>query len=83
MTTKDLNIFIELTEYLLQNELEEPVAPYLDKDQLSEQIDLELKDKGLMDDDLIKELKKVLKYTPKTASKSFGSLKIGMIDERK
>lgn len=71
MTTKDLNIFIELTEYLLQNELEEPVAPYLDKDQLSEQLDLELQDKGVIDEELIRELKKVLRYTPKTASKSF------------
>ncbi len=68
---KDLNIFIELAEQLLAEEIKHPVAEHIPTSELYNELDLSLNAEGTIDDTLIENLKKIIKSTPKTASKSF------------
>lgn len=69
--TNDLNLFIELAEFLIAEEKQHPVAHPIDTTQLYESLDLELNDKPAIDDDFKEILKDIIKSTPKTASTSF------------
>lgn len=68
---KDLNIFTELVEQLLSEEIKHPVAEHIPTSELYNELDLSLNAEGTIDDTLIENLKKIIKSTPKTASKSF------------
>ncbi|MHA7843534.1 MAG: pyridoxal phosphate-dependent decarboxylase family protein [Winogradskyella sp.] len=68
---KDLNIFIELVEHLLIDEDKNPVAEHIPTSNLYSKLDLSLNNEGTIDESLIRNLKDIIKSTPKTASKSF------------
>lgn len=68
---KDLNIFIELAEYLILEEDKNPVAEHIPTSNLYNKLDLSLNNEGTIDESLIRNLKDIIKSTPKTASKSF------------
>lgn len=68
---KDLNIFIELVERLLIEEDKKPVAEHIPTSNLYSKLDLSLNNEGTIDESLIRNLKDIIKSTPKTASKSF------------
>ncbi|WP_299129018.1 pyridoxal-dependent decarboxylase [uncultured Winogradskyella sp.] len=68
---KDLNLFIQLAELLLEEEQKNPVAKPIPTQSLYNNLDLSLDKDGIIDEDLSNTLKKIIKSTPKTASKSF------------
>lgn len=68
---KDIDIFNELVEVLLSEEQLQPVATPIPTSELYETLDLSLYEDGSIDQELIHNLKQIIKSTPKTASKSF------------
>lgn len=68
---QDLKLFSELCDYLFEEEKNNPVATPISTDQLFYKLDLSLNTEGVIDQDLTSSLKEIIKYTPKTASKSF------------
>ncbi len=69
--TNDLKLFIELTEFLISQEHEHPVAKPIDVKELHKTLDLNLKDEPIIDSEFATLLKQVIERTPKTASTSF------------
>ncbi|WP_179336915.1 pyridoxal phosphate-dependent decarboxylase family protein [Winogradskyella ludwigii] len=67
----DIALFSELCDELFKEETNQPVAKPIPTSELYNQIDLSLNQNGVMDDVFKDTLKKVIKSTPKTASKSF------------
>ena len=67
----DIALFSELCDELFKEETNQPVAKPIPTSELYNQIDLSLNPNGVMDDVFKDTLKKVIKSTPKTASKSF------------
>ncbi|WCO01101.1 pyridoxal phosphate-dependent decarboxylase family protein [Psychroserpens ponticola] len=67
----DLKLFIELAEFLISEETNNPVAVPIDAKTLYNTIDLELRDEPTIDDAFKNTLKDIVKSTPKTASKAF------------
>lgn len=67
----DLKLFIELAEFLISEEENNPVAIPIDTRTLYETIDLQLRDEPTIDDAFKDTLKHIIKSTPKTASKAF------------
>ncbi len=67
----DLKLFNELAEFLLSEEVSQPVATPIDTKVLYETIDIELKDEPTIDEAFKSTLKDIIKSTPKTASKAF------------
>lgn len=68
---QDLKLFSELCDFLFEEEKINPVAQPIPTSELFQQIDLSLNDDGVINDELTSTLKSIIKYTPKTASKSF------------
>ena len=68
---KDLQLFQELSELLLSEEQNNPVAEPIDTDQLYHTLDLSLNEAPASDDDFKTALLQIVKCTPKTASTSF------------
>lgn len=68
---KDLQLFIELAEQLLSEEEKHPVAQPIPTSSLYSALDLSLNSEGVVDSELIENLKSIIKSTPKTATKSF------------
>lgn len=68
---KDLNLFIELANLLLEEEQQNPVAKPIPTTTLYNELDLSLNEIGIADRELLKNLQTIIKSTPKTASKSF------------
>ena len=67
----DLKLFTELAQLLISEEQNTPVATPIDTNNLYDTLDLELKEEPTSDDNFKSTLKDIIKYTPKTASKSF------------
>lgn len=67
----DLKLFIELAEFLISEEENNPVAIPIDTKTLYNTIDLELRDEPTIDAAFKDTLKDIIKSTPKTASKAF------------
>lgn len=67
----DIALFSELCDALFKEEINQPVAKPIPTSRLYNELDLSLNRYGVIDDDLKKILKEVIKSTPKTASKSF------------
>lgn len=67
----DLKLFNELAEFLLSEEVSQPVATPIDTKVLYETIDIELIDEPTIDETFKSTLKDIIKSTPKTASKAF------------
>lgn len=67
----DINLFNELVEVLINEEVKNPVAERIDSDKLYETIDLSLNQSGMIDDEFKSVLKNVLISTPKTATNLF------------
>ncbi|MDT0559349.1 pyridoxal-dependent decarboxylase [Ichthyenterobacterium sp. W332] len=68
---KDLKLFQELAELLLEEEQNNPVAKPIATDLLYHKLDLSLNDKGIVDEELKDVLSSIIRTTPKTASKLF------------
>lgn len=68
---KDLELFSELCDFLIEEEQQNPVATSISTSELFQKLDLSLNQEGVVDDSLKSTLKSVIKHTPKTASKSF------------
>jgi sulfinoalanine decarboxylase/sulfinoalanine decarboxylase/aspartate 1-decarboxylase len=68
---KDLALFNELVEVLINEEEKNPVAERIDSSKLYESIDLSLQNTAMIDADFKKVLSKVLVATPKTATNLF------------
>lgn len=68
---KDIALFSELCDILFEEEKNNPVAKPISTLALFNKIDLSLTSEGLIDEDLKKVLKSIIKSTPKTASTSF------------
>lgn len=71
MKQQDLKLFSELCDFLLEEEKNNPVAKPISTTTLQNTLDLSLKEDGIIDEQLMTSLKDVIRYTPKTASKSF------------
>lgn len=69
--TNDLNLFVELVEFLISEENQRPVAKPIDTSLLYDTLDLQLNDEPTIDNDFKNTLKHIISYTPKTASRSF------------
>lgn len=68
---KDLLLFNELANHLLDVENQSPVSTPIPATQLYERLDLKLKDDGIPDDEWLAIMKEVLSFTPKTATHHF------------
>ncbi|MDC1221206.1 aminotransferase class V-fold PLP-dependent enzyme [Salibacteraceae bacterium] len=69
--SKDLVLFNELVEVLINEEEKHPVADRIESDKLYSSIDLALKPSAMIDEDFKTVLKEVLVSTPKTATNLF------------
>ena len=69
--SKDLALFNELVEALINEEEENPVAERIDSDKLYDSIDLSLNESAMIDDAFKTVLRNVLISTPKTATNLF------------
>lgn len=69
--SKDLVLFNELVEVLINEEEKHPVADRIESDKLYNSIDLALKPSAMIDEDFKTVLKEVLVSTPKTATNLF------------
>lgn len=67
----DIALFSELCNELFEQEKKQPVAKLIPSSELYKKLDLSLNAEGLVDEQLKESLKQIIKYTPKTASKSF------------
>ena len=67
----DLKLFTELSEFLISEEANNPVAKPIDTNILFDTIDLKLRDEPIIDSAFKDTLKEIIKSTPKTASKAF------------
>jgi len=68
---ESLKIFNDITEALLADEAENPVAEFVAADTLFQQMDLDLGDDGITDADLKESLKDLAFKTPRTATNAF------------
>jgi len=68
---KDLELFQELSELILEEETSVPVATPINAEELYDTFDLSLPDNATLNEHFISTLKKIIKSTPKTASRSF------------
>jgi len=68
---KELNLFNELVEKLIQDESEHPVVQPIAPSELVNKFSLELGEIGCSDEDFAEHLKNIALHTPKTASKRF------------
>lgn len=68
---KDLELFNELAELLLNTESDQPVAKRIEVEALYDTLNLSLEEKGIVDSDLKKVLGDILVATPKTATSLF------------
>ena len=69
--SKDLALFNELVEVLINEEQKNPVADRIDANQLYKTLDLSLNDSAMVDDSFKTVLRDVLISTPKTATNLF------------
>jgi len=69
--SKDLALFNELVEALINEEEKNPVAERIDSNKLYDSIDLSLNESAMIDDDFKTVLRNVLIATPKTATNLF------------
>lgn len=68
---KDLKLFNDLVDILLDEEQKHPVAKPIATDRLYQTLDLSLNELPTLDEDFKKTLLEIVKSTPKTASTSF------------
>ena len=68
---KDLLLFNQLVQDLLQEEQKTPISKLIQTYELKEKLDLELNDEGVSDDLYKKTLQKLILATPKSSSKRF------------
>ena len=71
MIEKELQVFQEITKSLLKDEIERPVSKVIPPNQLHQQLDISLEEKGISDERFNELLKEVILSTPKTSSKLF------------
>lgn len=68
---KDLDIFVELVEQMLEDEVNNPVVTPIPIEDLYDEIDIELRDEPMIDEEFVPVLRKLVLNTPKTATKLF------------
>lgn len=68
---KDLDLFVEIVNEFLEHEKTNPVVKPISVEQMYEEFDIELQDEPMIDKDFIPALKKIVKNSPRTASKLF------------
>ena len=68
---KDLDIFVQLVNDLLEDEVKNPVVAPIPVETLYDEIDIQFNDEPMIDEDFVPVLRKLILNTPKTASKLF------------
>ena len=68
---EDLDLFNQITDLFLQDELDSPVANYINPENLLKDLDLSLNDNPSVEEEFKKNLKKLILSTPKSSSKLF------------
>jgi len=68
---KDLDLFISITEKLLQAEIDDPVLKPVPIKQVLSELDLQLADEPAVDSEFVKTLEELVLTTPRTATKLF------------
>jgi len=68
---KDLSIFTDLVNELLERESKEPVVEPIEADELENQVDLILQQEGISDHKLVSALRGLVLNTPRTATNLF------------
>lgn len=67
----DTTSWLELMEFLLNNEEEHPVAPHLSATDVDQVLDIKIDDEPIDQQDLLNGLKEIISHTPKTATSKF------------
>ena len=68
---EDLDLFNQIADMFLQDELDSPVANYINPENLLKDLDLSLNDNPSVEEEFKKNLKKLILSTPKSSSKLF------------
>ena len=68
---EDLELFNQIADLFLQDELTSPVSSYISPENLPKEIDLNLNDEPAVEEEFKKNLKKLILSTPKSSSKLF------------
>jgi len=68
---EDLALFNQLAKTFLEQEIQNPVAEYIDPEKVEEVIDIKLKEEGIADQELKKVLENILLKSPKSSSNLF------------
>jgi len=68
---QDLDLFIKITEKLLEAEISDPVLKPIPVEQVLTDLDLQLQDEPAMDGDFARTLEQLVLTTPRTATKLF------------
>lgn len=68
---KDLAIFVDLVQKMMEDEVANPVVAPIPVEDLFDEIDITLRDEPMIDSDFVPVLEKLVLQTPKTASKLF------------
>jgi len=68
---KDLDIFMELVDEMLKDEVANPVVKPIPVEDVYNEIDIALNDEPMVDEDFVPTLKKLVLNTPKTSTKMF------------
>ncbi|MBR9861028.1 aminotransferase class V-fold PLP-dependent enzyme [bacterium] len=68
---KDLELFIQLTQELLEHENRKGAVEAIPSNELFEKIDLELRDEPTLDEEFTNQLRKLILNTPRTATELF------------
>lgn len=71
MIHKDLALFQQLTEQLLEAEEKQPVVEPIPADELYERLDLDLPEEPTVDADFVSALRDLVLHTPRTATRRF------------
>ena len=66
---EDLDLFNQISDLFLQDELDSPVANYISPENLLKDLDLSLNDNPSVEEEFKKTLKKLILSTPKSSSK--------------
>ena len=68
---EDLDLFNQIADLFPQDELDSPVANYINPENLLKDLDLSLNDNPSVEEEFKKNLKKLILSTPKSSSKLF------------
>lgn len=68
---EDLELFNQLAEAFLQEEVKNPISQYIEPNKVKENIDIRLEEKGMIDQKFKESLKELILKSPKSSSRLF------------